>query len=298
MLVEEHCYVALWNRIYQNPPIELTTRDCIAAKRPRPCSLCQSRANIKLTFPPSPLPPGLVLPPFIRPITNQSPALSASKKKLKLKKKERTEAETTLTIFGETVRLTERKHSINQRRPRSSFFPSTILKLVLDNLLSIKSLDDLTNRVDSWAFVSEHVAPLHSTIVKLQRRFEAAREEARLAKNAKQRATRRRRSKKAKHEWDSDGEGGEEEEEDDEEVEPEPEADTEADEESSADEVNHHPPSSPIPPPAKRAKTALVEVTNRSRPAKKKPEKQETAAAVAAAFRPAYKTSRRRAAGR
>ncbi|KAJ7020891.1 P-loop containing nucleoside triphosphate hydrolase protein [Mycena alexandri] len=296
MLVEEHCYIALWNTIYQNPPLELSTRDCIIAKRRFPCSLCQARAKMKLTFPPSPLPPGLVLPPFIPPTTNQSPPLSADQKKLKLKKKERAEAETTLTVFGDNVRLTERKRSINQRRPRSSFFPSTILKLVLDNLLSIKSLDDLTNHVESWAFVSEHVASLHSAIVKLQRRFEAAREEARLAKNAKQRATRRRRSKKAKHEWDSDEESGEEEEEE-EEVEPEPEADVEADDESSADEVNHHPPSSPVPPPAKRAKTALAEVTNRSRPMKKKPEKQETAAAVAATFRPAYKTSRRRAAG-
>ncbi|KAJ7016697.1 hypothetical protein C8F04DRAFT_1244800 [Mycena alexandri] len=296
MLVEEHCYIALWSTIYQNPPLELSTRDCIIAKRRFPCSLCQARAKMKLTFPPSPLPPGLVLPPFHPPTTNQSPPLSADQKKLKLKKKERAEAETTLTVFGDNVRLTERKRSINQRRPRSSFFPSTILKLVLDNLLSIKSLDDLTNHVESWAFVSEHVASLHSAIVKLQRRFEAAREEARLAKNAKQRATRRRWSKKAKHEWDSDEESGEEEEEE-EEVEPEPEADAEADDESSADEVNHHPPSSPVPPPAKRAKTALAEVTNRSRPMKKKPEKQETAAAVAATFRPAYKTSRRRAAG-
>ncbi|KAJ7831841.1 hypothetical protein B0H14DRAFT_2592404 [Mycena olivaceomarginata] len=63
------------------------------------------------------------------------------------------------------------------------------------------------------------------------------------------------------------------------------------------DEENSHPRSSPIPPPAKRAKSALSEVTNQGRAPRPRAAKAklQSAASVAAGYRPAYQTSRRRA---
>ncbi|KAJ7885657.1 hypothetical protein B0H14DRAFT_3431613 [Mycena olivaceomarginata] len=36
-LIEKWCYYSFLNRHYANPPLELTTLDCLAAKRPLPC---------------------------------------------------------------------------------------------------------------------------------------------------------------------------------------------------------------------------------------------------------------------
>ncbi|KAJ7173214.1 P-loop containing nucleoside triphosphate hydrolase protein [Mycena filopes] len=266
MLVEKHCYIALLNRIFENPPLQLTTLDCIIAKRRLPCNLCAIRNKITLVFPPSPRPRNLILPPFTPPPTTNSAPLTATQKKLKLKKKEREIVEPVLAAFGETLRRDERKRGTNQHRPKSAFFPSSILKLLLDNLLSLTTLEDLTTLVVAWKFARAHAAALHDVVLKLQRRIESAREEAREEKNAKQRA--RRRSKKALRDWDSDEEEAEVEREEEEEEDAEEEEDEGegADEESSADEISHDPPSSPIPPPSKRSKPTLVEVTNRPRP--------------------------------
>ncbi|KAF7341157.1 ATP-dependent DNA helicase RecQ [Mycena venus] len=53
LLVETTCLNAARNRRWQNLPLDETDRDCIAAKRPLPCSLCARRANITISFPPS-----------------------------------------------------------------------------------------------------------------------------------------------------------------------------------------------------------------------------------------------------
>lgn len=62
LLTEQQCYIAALNRIYQSPPLETTTLDCIAANRRLPCSLCATRNNIHLDFPTPPLPHGIELP--------------------------------------------------------------------------------------------------------------------------------------------------------------------------------------------------------------------------------------------
>ncbi|KAJ7635589.1 P-loop containing nucleoside triphosphate hydrolase protein [Mycena polygramma] len=49
VLSETLCIIAAINRHYANPPLEITTLDCIAAKRPLPCSLCSARAKRKIT---------------------------------------------------------------------------------------------------------------------------------------------------------------------------------------------------------------------------------------------------------
>ncbi|KAJ7691360.1 hypothetical protein B0H17DRAFT_1201206 [Mycena rosella] len=118
LLIEKRCYIAAINRIYQNPPMETSTLDCIATKRRLPCSLCAARREISLTFPPSPLPSGITLPPFTPSVAMQEP-LSAAQKKLKLTKKERGIAAASLATFGETIFFLPRLHFHHHTRPSS-----------------------------------------------------------------------------------------------------------------------------------------------------------------------------------
>ncbi|KAJ7107204.1 P-loop containing nucleoside triphosphate hydrolase protein [Mycena crocata] len=183
ILVEKECYIAAFNRIYQNPPLDISTLDCIAAERRLPCSLCAARNETTLTFSPSPLPPGISLPPFVAPSTESAP-LSAVDKKLKLTTKEREMVEAALTAFGETVRRAERKDRKNQNRPKSSFFPS-----------SLTTLHRRPTAFIGFPCCTDCSRDLMATI-------NSQREEARLAKNARQRET--RRAKKAACDTDSD----------------------------------------------------------------------------------------------
>ncbi|KAJ6505453.1 P-loop containing nucleoside triphosphate hydrolase protein [Mycena sanguinolenta] len=45
VLVEKKCYVGLINKLYGNPPLDITTLDCTQANRPLPCSLCLARSG-------------------------------------------------------------------------------------------------------------------------------------------------------------------------------------------------------------------------------------------------------------
>lgn len=285
VLVEKRCYIAAINRIYQNPPLETSTLDCIAAKRRLPCSLCADRDEISLNFDPSPLPRGVTLPPFTPAVSKNSTTLSAAQKKLKLTRKERKLAETALTAFGETVRIAERKHITNQNRPKSSFFPTSVSNSILDKFLSINSLASLTVIIESWLFSAGYAAPLYNVVEKLQTTMNAQRKQAKDKKNAKQRATRSKKTKK----WVSDSEEELEEESEQESEEPE----EEPEENLSGDgEAEEHRRSSPIPPPPKRTKTALTEVTNQERPTRRTRaprEKQQSLATVSATLGPGYR---------
>ncbi|KAF7334889.1 P-loop containing nucleoside triphosphate hydrolase protein [Mycena sanguinolenta] len=77
-LVETTCLNAVRNRRWQNEPLSETTRDCIAAERPLPCSLCAARANITITFPRRDIP----YPPFLIPsAAKRTPVPRATKLK-------------------------------------------------------------------------------------------------------------------------------------------------------------------------------------------------------------------------
>ncbi|KAJ6595093.1 hypothetical protein DFH09DRAFT_1305775 [Mycena vulgaris] len=259
VLVEQECYIAALNRIYENPPHKVTLLDCITAKRRLPCSLCAARDETVLKFPAPPLPPGITLPPFTPPIQ----PITETQKKLKLTKKEREEAELALTEFGETVRRAECKHSVNQNRPKSSFFPASIISSITLSLLALDSLAALDTLIQLWSFAAGHIDSLYTVIQQLQASIAAQREEARLEKNSKQRATRAAKRpaakkttrKKISRDFDS--------EEEEEEWDAPSSADDEADDDDERDE---HPRSSPIPPPPKRSKPALREVTNQRHP--------------------------------
>ncbi|KAJ7018510.1 hypothetical protein C8F04DRAFT_1277652 [Mycena alexandri] len=156
-----------------------------------------------------------------------------------------------------------------------------MVKIILGQLLSLENSNDLKIIVKNWAFSAAYTAPLFQLIQKLQDTTNAQREEARLKKNRKQRKTHQAR----KGVYDSELEDGEE--------------DKQSEAPSSSDEeLEHYPPSSPIPPPAKHPKRVLTAVTNERvyTRAKAPRKKQESAAAVAQSFRAPYQTSRRRVA--
>ncbi|KAJ7309483.1 hypothetical protein DFH08DRAFT_974731 [Mycena albidolilacea] len=296
LLTEKHCYNACLNRIYQNPPLKITTLDCITAKRRYPCSLCAARNGISTDFPTPSLPRGITLPLFSHPLEVSSPA--PLDKTLKLTKKEREEAESTLVRFGNTVYRAEHKLPANRSRPKSAYFPSSIRSSLLDNLLSLNSLAKLEGLVEPWHFSRDYRVRLYVVVHNLFSTISAQRERARLDKNAKQRAT--RKAKKKATDWD----GSEEEEE-------EEESELES---SSEEEVDEDRRSSPIPPSPKRSRRVLEEVTNASRspptralrkpaqravgkPVQRAPRKRlEKAIEVSQSYSNPYRTSRRRAA--
>ncbi|KAJ6478885.1 P-loop containing nucleoside triphosphate hydrolase protein [Mycena sanguinolenta] len=274
LLTEKQCYNAVLNRIYNDPPVETSTLDCIAAKRPYPCSLCATRDDIQIEFPAPPLPPGVKLPLFAPPVASDTSSLE---KKLRLTKKEREAVEPALITFGQTVYRAEHKQLIHQHRPKSSYFPSSVITVVLNNLLALDSIDKLEPIVQSWAFSRGYRVRLYAVVHDLRTTVSAQRDEARSAKNAKQRAIRRAKAKV---------------------IESEPEDDESSEASDSDDNGNEHRRSSPIPPPPKRSKRILKEVTNEPRPkgtrAKRKP--QERLDDVVQTYGAPYRTSRRRAA--
>jgi hypothetical protein len=206
-------------------------------------------------------------------------------KKLGLSKKECELAEAALLEFGGTVHRAERKLPANRNRPKSSFFPTSIIRSILDVLLTLDSLENLEALLTSWVFAMGYRIRLYAIVRGIQAKISSHRETARLERNAKQRATRQK--KKAVYDSESENEvDGEE-----------------SSVESSSDEEVDHPRSSPIPPPPKRTRRVLEEVTNDERqtrahpPAKKAPRQPlQKASEVSQSYRPAYRTSRRRGA--
>lgn len=227
--------------------------------------------------------PLFVHPPAVDPITTLD-------KKLRLKKTEREHAESVLKEFGETVRRTERKLGAHQHRPKSSFFPTSVIRSVLNVLLTLDSLEKLEAIIASWVFATGYRVRLYAVIHTLRTNIVLQRETARLVSNAKQRASRQK--KKTRRSSESEDEVEEEDGSERSDVDEEPSSEEEV--------VPEHPRSSPIPPPPKRVRRVLEEVTNEERPAvrpaKKAPKAPlQSAAQVAQSYSNPYKTSRRRA---
>ncbi|KAF5344533.1 hypothetical protein D9758_016475 [Tetrapyrgos nigripes] len=143
-LGESFCRPARLNRIYQNPDPETGYLDCIQAKRRLPCDLCRARYDLIVlpSFPPSASTD--VLPPFIvpPPVTN---AKKSKKRQDELKKKEIQLVRTALMDFDKQVWLEERTRLTHRNVPRSLYFPSEIIDILLTDLLKITSYSSLLN---------------------------------------------------------------------------------------------------------------------------------------------------------
>ncbi|KAJ7164071.1 P-loop containing nucleoside triphosphate hydrolase protein, partial [Mycena filopes] len=180
VLTEKTCLNAAFNHVYQNPPLNLTGLDCIAANRRFPCGLCAARAGIVLEFPAPPLPRGTHLPPFTAPLPVQHGMLID--KKLKLTAKERAQAEPELLEFGHTVRRAERKNMAHINCPNSAFFPPSLIRSLLDALLSVTSFNDIVPLLVSWKFASGNRVRLYAVVHQLRTTIIAQREEAQVKK--------------------------------------------------------------------------------------------------------------------
>ncbi|KAJ7621675.1 hypothetical protein B0H17DRAFT_1151771 [Mycena rosella] len=241
ILTEKTCYIAAINRVYGNPPLSTTTLDCITAKGRLPCSLCAARDEIELDFPSPRLLSGTKLPLFTAPPA--AAPLSAAEKKLRLTKKEREQVQLSVIKFGESVRRAERKNATHQDRPKSSYLPMSLIKSILDNLLSLDSITRLEPLVQRWVFATGHRVRLYAALHTLRATINSQRETERLKRKEKRRAT--RAGKKAVYDSESES------------------ANEDQEESSSGDEeVDEHPRSSPIPPPPKHSRKVLKEVTN------------------------------------
>ncbi|KAJ7770956.1 hypothetical protein B0H14DRAFT_3590558 [Mycena olivaceomarginata] len=197
VLTEKICYIAAFNRTYQNPPLETTTLDCNAAGRPYPWSLCIARKPKALTLLPSPLPPGVVLPPFVPPALNSAAPVA---KKNKLSKKERAEVESALNAFGAELYSSERTRMRNSNRPRSSYFPTSIVDSIVTRLLLVDSMDSLATLIAPWAFSGAYLVSLYRIVADLAETILNRRKAAKPGKKSAKKGTgEKRRSRKRAH---------------------------------------------------------------------------------------------------
>jgi hypothetical protein len=265
MLVETKCYIALLNVIYGNLPFEVTTLDCIAAKRRLPCSLCLLRStSAAFNFPSSPQPSDMpTLAPFKAPINT----VTSLQTKPLLNKKELAHLEAELVKFGEVVRIAESAKDIHGYRPRSSYFPIPIINTILDNILGFSTEQEIKDSIPGWIFVdSYHTTALFALILRITTKISSDRDAARSQRNAKARATALAKRVAAQA--------------------------TLIDQTSPSDvEVVDPDPPAPVPHPLKRP--ALNTITNQ--PAKRvtrrsAPVPLASVSEVSASFRPAYQT--------
>ncbi|KAJ7707925.1 P-loop containing nucleoside triphosphate hydrolase protein [Mycena metata] len=282
LITENHCYNAFWNRLYQNPPIETSTLDCIAVNRPLPCELCRLRANISLQFPAPDTAPNF---PSLTPVTASKPP-ARTPKKLKLTRKERDSAEKRLKKYRDLIGVTEQRLGRFLEHPRIMFLPPSLVTVLLDKLLMIRSQRDLEPLVEAWYHRETHSAALFEVISQIRGGVEAKREAARTKKNA---AARRKRTKRKRIDLsDVSDEGGDEGEEDNEH---EAEEDEQGGEEEGSD--NELPASIPLPP-RHSSRLALQSVTNLEKRPRKAPRKAPTVAETTAEYGRQYKPRERR----
>jgi hypothetical protein len=272
VLAEKVCYIAAINRVFQNPPTEITYLDCVAAGRTLPCSLCLVRAPRRLEFPPSPRPSGAApLPAFI---DISTATLPNRRPKLKLTKKERPMLEAKLLEFGQRVRRAECYLNLaNRYRPATAYFPSPLSSAILDHFFQLLSLSDLTAQTTGWIFASKHNDSLFALITDLQNLIKSERASKKKAAS-KTTVTRKRSAAVLSDSTDEDmvavSEGG-----------------MESEEEMDAEEMVAQV-EDPLPPTR-----VLTDVTNRP---PKSPRvvrtTQPSAASVAEEYGPKYRTTR------
>ncbi|KAF7325215.1 P-loop containing nucleoside triphosphate hydrolase protein [Mycena kentingensis (nom. inval.)] len=134
LLTESTCLIAARNRAWENPPLLETERDCIAAQRLHPCSLCASRSTTTDVIPSHPLVHPFRSPPPSAPRTSNPRSET-------LRKAEKPEIESMLAEFGEVV-FTERRGE-HRGRPRAWFFPLSLRQDICSSALKMRSRDDL-----------------------------------------------------------------------------------------------------------------------------------------------------------
>ena len=176
---------------YQNTPISITCLPCAQAGQARCSCLKKDNVTIELTIPV--YPEGTVLPlPFLKPTVTSKcrrSAMSLSKKEVEL-------AKPLLIEFGEKVWSTER--SKQRYRPRSAFFPSSLINFILESFLIIQSVNELEIILRSFpwpeTFITSHLFSLYFIIEETQVKIRQS--QTRATQKAKQQKKKRERNGK------------------------------------------------------------------------------------------------------
>jgi hypothetical protein len=150
VITEEVCIPGRINTIFQNPPLPLSTFNCIHASRKVLCGLCSTRTGISYEFPSSPQPLGTPpLLPFVSP-TNNHPKIP------KLSKKNATIVREKLEIFALKVRRAERDKPKYWYLPEDIHFPSALVDEITTNFRAISSLPDSHPLIQDWMHHTEY----------------------------------------------------------------------------------------------------------------------------------------------
>ncbi|KAJ6448023.1 hypothetical protein C8R45DRAFT_791971, partial [Mycena sanguinolenta] len=173
LITEARCHVAYLNKHYDNPPLEISTLDCIAAKRPLPCGLCLSRTRRTLTFPAPPTAPSY---PPLTPVTSARTSARTGSTKAKLTREERVTAYARLAKFRNELRRKEHKRGKFLEHPTIMFLPSSLHNRLLDRLFSISSLSDLQHVVHDWRHRDAQSNALYDLIVVIKMDIASERE--------------------------------------------------------------------------------------------------------------------------
>ncbi|KAJ7846811.1 hypothetical protein B0H13DRAFT_2407469 [Mycena leptocephala] len=186
MLTVKDCLIAFFNKMFGNSG-ETALLDCIEGKRRLPCSNCLPHFIGPLFFPPSPLPidapPLASFPsPDIQPSASAPVASGIPKKPRKLTKAMRVAADTELCLFKERVHKAERDRVSHGYTPASSYLPNLAITSILDNFLTISTVNGLTTIIPKWKHHHRHGTALFELIQRLQATFAAEFEAARLQK--------------------------------------------------------------------------------------------------------------------
>ena len=164
MLHHSHEHL-LWKTPYRDIFLRLSGFWCCL-----PCSLCLAhQGGGSLVFPPSPLPTSSTpLPVLTTQKATALPKLSLLKKD-KLKKKEWVVAEKHLLNFGKSIRRKDWWSDIHKYQAHSSYSPSQIVSLLLDQLLIIHFSSNLELVLHgSWHYYLSHGSALFDWIILIQ----------------------------------------------------------------------------------------------------------------------------------
>ncbi|KAK7021768.1 hypothetical protein VNI00_017279 [Paramarasmius palmivorus] len=177
ILTEKTCYTRMINVYYHNPPTDITALDCHEAKRAVYCKLCAERHQQTYQFlaPPRPMISHSDTELDWLPVPEPIKALPKPRKsKTNLGVSERR----SMHHFLEDIQTRVWRMSLDSSNnitlsyfPKEVFFPESLMTLILDKFLVIKTLDDLVSILKthySWRYTEPFVDLLLRNILSYQ----------------------------------------------------------------------------------------------------------------------------------
>ena len=165
-LTEIGCYVTFLNRLYQDSPLEDSTKTCIDAGRLLPCSLCLKKLGRTLTFVAPPSPAGITSYPPLQAPPKSKRTKTKKTSNTELKKMEKLER--ALIDFGDKIWQAERNQ--NHNLPRYAFFPQPLITQIVASYKTLKTVDELRPLLaaDEWPFIETYSEELLEVITRIR----------------------------------------------------------------------------------------------------------------------------------